>query len=56
VSSEVGPADRINGAVDRVKPTPGEPIVDGVGIQPQLEQLLVRHDAVLPPRELPDLR
>jgi hypothetical protein len=39
-----------------MKATPGEPVGDGVGIQPKIEQLLVRHDAVLPSRQLPNPR
>ena len=48
-------ADRIRPTVQRVKLATADPHQDRVRRQPDREQLLVRHDPVLPGRKASDL-
>jgi hypothetical protein len=56
VLRQLPPTDRVHAAPDRMKASLRYPVIDGMPAEPELEQLLARHDAVLPRGERPDRR
>ena len=54
VLGELGPPDRVNAPPDGPQTPAGQPVLDGLGAEPELEQLTARNDPVLAIYQCPE--